>query len=212
MRPPIHSETVQLIARRYAMDAPRRAVEAAWWHAAGESDDVWLNRIGNADLFGKRHGHQRRLTAAALQAGTAALKCNAGKLKAASDFHTLCCLVEDLFRPIYGLGELAAYDAAERLRYRLGLESKHVIYLHAGARVGARRLAGGRLGREEAWGIHRSGVPEGLRNFSTHDIENMLCMFKDDFLLTPEQFIARYEDGRMKKSACGSAASYSASC
>lgn len=112
-------------------------------------------------------------------------------------------LVQDAFKPIWGLGELAVYDTTERLRHRLGLESVHVIFLHAGTRVGARHLAGGRLGRDDAWGIHRHQVPDGLRHLTTHEIEDILCLYKDELLLTPEQFLSR----RSKRgpSGCGPA-------
>ena len=70
-----------------------------------------------------------------------------------------------------------------------------MIFLHASARIGARRLAGGRLAKEEAWGIHRSGVPEGLRHPSTHEIEDIVCIYKDVVLLTPRQFRAKRDGG-----------------
>ena len=116
-------------------------------------------------------------------------------MQSAPDFLELWFLVQAAFKPIYGLGELAVYDAAERLRYRLELESAHVIFLHAGARVGARRLAGGRLGKERAWGHQRHEVPLGLRHLSTHEIEDILCTYKDELLLTPQQFRARRGGG-----------------
>ena len=69
--------------------------------------------------------------------------CIPGLTRNAADFHELWSTVGAAYRPIHGLGELAIYDTAERLRHRLKLESTHVIYLHSGARIGARRLAGG---------------------------------------------------------------------
>ena len=195
MRPTVHSETIRLIVAEYEATDPQRSAEVEWWEGDGLSFNALIDRVGQADLDGKRHPHQRRLTAAALGAGTAALHGLSDQMQAARDFHTLWQMIEDAFKPIYGLGELAAYDAAERLRYRLGLESEHLTYLHAGARVGARRLAGGRLKRDDAWGILRWGVPNEMRHLCTHEIEDVLCIYKDELLLTPQEFRARRSSG-----------------
>lgn len=202
-RPTIYPETISLIVAEYAADTARRTREEAWWRGEGLTFDEVLERVGQASIFGGRHGHQRRLSKAALAAGTTALHRIGRELEAAADFHSLWQMVDDAFRPIRGLGELAVYDAAERLRHRLGLEAPHLIYLHAGARVGARRLAGGRLAREDAFGILRHKLPEGLRGLSTHAIEDILCSYKEELLLTPAQF--RVRRGRGSPARCGMA-------
>ena len=191
MRPTVHPETIDMIVAEYETDADSRADEAAWWRAAGARFEKVIERAGKAELWGKRHPHQRRIPARALAEGTAALLAVASRLSSAPDFLRLWWVVQAAFRPIRGLGELAVYDTAERLRYRLGLESEHVIFLHAGARVGARRLAGGRLPNESAWGIQRHEIPFGLRALSAHEIEDVLCIYKDELLLTPAQFRER---------------------
>lgn len=187
----VYPETIELIVKEYEATDGIRAAEVDWWRGDGLPFGAVVDRVGRADLFGKRHPHQRRLSMDALEAGAAALHAISGKLQKAVDFYELWQLVQSAFRPIYGLGELAIYDAAERLRYRLELESEHLIYLHAGARVGARRLAGGRLKKESAWGILRYDVPIGLRRLCTHEIEDVLCIYKDELLLSPQEFRAR---------------------
>ena len=191
MRPTVYPETIDLIVADYARSAKDRAAETAWWRAEGQPFAEVIDRVGRAELFGKRHTHQYRLSAGALATGAAALHAIADKLQAAPNFIELWFLVQAAFKPIRGLGELAVYDTAERLRHRLGLRSDHVIYLHAGARVGARRLAGGRLPKERAWGIQRHEVPMGLRHLSTHEIEDILCIYKGELLLSPAQFRGR---------------------
>jgi hypothetical protein len=202
MRPTIHPETIELIVREYDATDAVRSAEVEWWEGAGLPFSEVVERVGRADLFGKRHPHQRRLSASALEAGTAALHLISDQVREVPDFHRLWCLVQETFKPIHGLGELAVYDAAERLRYRLDLESRHIIYLHAGARAGARRLLGGRLERDHAWGIQRYGLPDGIHHLCTHEIEDILCIYKDELLLTPEQFRARRSSGSTP--ACGS--------
>jgi hypothetical protein len=142
---------------------------------------------------GQRHPHQRRLTRGAIGGCVAALTAIGPALEETRRFHDVHVLVEKAFKPVYGAGELAAYDAANRICERLGHVSEHIVYLHAGARVGARRLFGGRLPRGDAWGIFPNQVPEAFREFSTHEIEDILCIYKDDLLLSPEQLRAKWE-------------------
>lgn len=210
MRLYVHPETINLIVEEYHLGAKAREAEARWWRGEGLSFTEVIDRVGQAELFGKRHPHQYRLSASALMEGTAALQAISDQLESAPDFLQLWFLVQSAFKPIHGLGELAVYDATERLRHRLGLESAHVIYLHAGARVGARRLAGGRLKRESAWGILRWDIPEGLRHLSTHEIEDVLCIYKDELLLTPQQFRAQRSAGSLR--GCAPASESRLSC
>jgi len=187
----VHSKTIDRIVADYLRGEVARALESAWWAAEGLAFATVVERAARAEIRGVRHPHQRRLQARSLERGHAALKAIQTRLERAADFHELWSTVGAAYRPIHGLGELAIYDTAERLRHRLKLESAHVIYLHSGARIGARRLAGGRLERECAWGIQRVDVPAGLRNLSTHQIEDILCIYKDDLLLPPDQFVER---------------------
>ncbi|WP_332640579.1 hypothetical protein [Brevundimonas sp.] len=191
MRPSVYTETIELIVEEYELGNAGRASEVIWWRADGKNFDAVIDRAARAEISGKRHPHQRRLKAQAIKDGVAALLAIKDRLQAAPDFLELWFLVQAAFKPIAGLGELAIYDTADRLRHRLNLVSEHVIFLHAGARVGARRLAGGRLAKESAWGILRLEVPMGLRHLSTHEIEDILCIYKDELLLSPQQFLAR---------------------
>ncbi len=45
-------------------------------------------------------------------------------------------------------------------------------------------------------GIHPWQVPEGLRVLSNREAEDVLCIYKDDFLLTPAQLTAKWEGRR----------------
>lgn len=201
MRQHSHPETITLIVEEYDLDADRREAEAAWWRADGHPFSEAIDRVGHAVVDGKKHSHQWRIPPKTLAKGAAALHAISDKLQAAPDFLELWFLVQAAFKPIFGLGELAVYDAADRLRHRLGLESKHVIYLHAGTRIGARKLIGRRLPRDVAWGIQRHQMPEGLRDLSTHEIEDILCIYKDELLLSPQEFLARRTGGRLGRCA-----------
>ena len=196
MRPSVWYETAKMIAEDYRGGAAVREREAAWWAAEGHPFSEVIERAGRARMAnGQRHPHQRRLTSAAIDGCVTALAAIAPALEETTRFHELHELVQRAFKPVYGAGELAVYDAADHICERLGHVSEHIIYLHAGARVGARRLFGGRIPRGDAWGIFITQVPEGFREFSTHEIEDILCLYKDDFLLTPDQLLAKWEGG-----------------
>jgi hypothetical protein len=64
MRPTVYPETIALIVEEYGADRRLRAAEDAWWRADGLPFEAVLDRVGRAEVLGKRHGHQRRLPAA----------------------------------------------------------------------------------------------------------------------------------------------------
>ena len=192
MRPKIHPETLALIIAEYRRDALRREREARWWRAEGKPFSEVIDRVGRARTeAGTRHPHQYRLSPAVIEVCVAALHRIAPQLEAAKDYITVHFLVADAFAPIYRAGEMAIYDAADRICERLGLSSEHVVFLHRGARIGFRRLIGGRIPKESAWGVQFWQLPEGLRGLTVREAEDVLCIYKDDFLLTPSEFKAK---------------------
>ena len=211
MRPTVWYGTAELIADDFRAGAADRERDALWWAAEGEPFSEVLDRAGRARMAnGKRHPHQRRLTRRAIDACVDALSAISGDLEKATRFHEVFDLVQKAFKPIRGAGELAVYDAANRICERLGHVSEHVIYLHAGARVGARRLLGGRLPNGDAWGIMYHQVPDSFRVFSTHEIEDLLCRYKDDFSLEPEALRAKWTAA--STAMCGSGKGVQPSC
>jgi len=101
---------------------------------------------------------------------------NLPALQGASSFDELFELVEALIRPIYGIGELAVYDTALRIGERLGLEPTKV-YLHRGTREGAKAL--GLAYRRKA--IELAELPTELRSLPARELEDVLCIYKDEF-------------------------------
>ena len=100
-------------------------------------------------------------------------------LEACRDFRQLFELVRDLIEPIPGIGELMIYDTALRIGAKLNLKPMRV-YLHAGARAGARALDYENRGRDF---VHLEDLPEPLRQLEPHEIEDCLCIFKADIQL-----------------------------
>lgn len=125
---------------------------------------------------GKRSSHQRRIPSAVLAKSEKALLDVLPAIAAASSFEKLHTIVSDQVGNIKGIGELTIYDTSLRIAAKLGLEPKRV-FLHAGTRTGARRL-----GLDVSRGfLVVSDAPKEFRPLSPAEIEDVLCIYKDDF-------------------------------
>ncbi len=121
---------------------------------------------------GKRWNHQRRIPALVLERATRQLRQAA--LGGACSFADLIARVDRAVRSIHGVGELYVYDTALRIGAHLRLLPTEV-YLHAGARVGARAL-----GVEyRAAQVPLDQLPPGLRRLEAYEVEDVLCIYKD---------------------------------
>jgi hypothetical protein len=94
-------------------------------------------------------------------------------------------------KPVDGIGELYIYDTALRIGAKLNLLPSR-IYLHAGARVGARAL--GFAGRLKY--IELRDLPKEFQKLEPHEIEDVLCIFKDklkqmEFDISDEEIVRR---------------------
>lgn len=185
MRPFIWPETLDAIVSHYRRDDKARAREAIWWRADGLPFSAVVDRIARAQTdSGARHPHQRRLTEAAIVGCVDALNATFPQIRSAKDFFEVFVIVEQAFAGVFGAGELAVYDATDRLCHHLG-HTPTLVYLHNGTRIGARRLKGGRLRREGAWAMHHDELPNALRTLTPREAEDVLCIYKDRFLDPP---------------------------
>lgn len=125
---------------------------------------------------GKRFSHQRRLQESVLIEGRRRLLQAVGRLQSASSFDDLFSVVESCIGDIDGIGELTVYDTTLRIGAKLNLEPGRV-YLHSGTRKGARRLG---IGSSEL-SIPIDRLPPPLRKLKAREIEDVLCIYKDDF-------------------------------
>jgi hypothetical protein len=139
---------------------------------------------------GKRYSHQRRLSETTLEQARDILLENEERIRQSQDFDDLFVLLERLLSPVKGLGELYIYDTALRIGVKIGVSPERV-YLHAGTRVGAKAL--GFDGRMKTLGV--SQLPEWLQQLQPHEIEDVLCIFKDKLKAReqamPEELIRR---------------------
>lgn len=125
---------------------------------------------------GKRHNHQRRIPRVALNESLERLMLVRPELKSAKTFAEIHSVVERTILSIYKIGELTVYDTALRIAAWRQLHPK-VVYLHAGTREGARALG---LNVRRPF-IPVAELPAALRKLSAHEIEDVLCIYKDLF-------------------------------
>lgn len=126
---------------------------------------------------GKRHAHQRRIPWSVLQAFYKRILKQIDTLSAANSFREIHAILEREAIEISGAGELLVYDVALRIALYLGIRPLEV-YLHAGARTGARNL------KSRGWDIKGKVVPvikfpPELRVITADEIESFLCQFAD---------------------------------
>ena len=134
------------------------------------------------DQEGKRYSHQRRRTTECLWQAREALLANVAAIKQCASFDDLYALIERLVQPIWGSGPLYVYDTSLRCGAKLNLLPKRV-YLHAGTRDGFEAL--GFHGRAQT--VEVSRLPAFLRELEPHEIEDALCLYKEELRHADEE-------------------------
>ena len=174
---------------------PRAQAEIDWFANQRTLSDA-IEKAGIAENSkGKRYSHQRRLKKSSLKRALRALQEASDEIARARSFDELFELIGTAVRPIPGIGELYVYDTSLRIGARLNLFPERV-YLHAGARAGARAL--GLNHRAHALSV--SVLPKEFRVLEPHEIEDVLCIFKKE-LRAASNAIAANEV--VRRSWCG---------
>jgi hypothetical protein len=139
---------------------------------------------------GKRHPHQRRIPKALLEQVEARLQAIGRKLGGSADFSALHHLVEDEIGSIKGIGALTVYDITHRIGAHFG-QTPQIVYLHAGTKTGARvfKIRGN--------SIDPRILPKAFSRLAPSEIEDCLCIYKDELLDGARSRTAR------RKSECG---------
>lgn len=142
-----------------------------------EPFDASLERAALAkDAAGKRFSHQRRLTRESLVEAKHRLMSMRSSIESAESFSKVLEIVRRVASGIHGLGDLYSYDTALRISAALGHEPEGV-FLHAGTRVGAKRL--GLPARGDYLSLTQ--LPSDLRVLKAHEVESFLCIYKNQF-------------------------------
>jgi hypothetical protein len=122
---------------------------------------------------GKRHPHQRRISKALLEQVEARLQAVGRKFAKTADFSALHRLVKGEIGSIKGIGALTVYDIAHRIGAHFG-KAPQMVYLHAGTRAGARVF---NIGGDS---VDPGILPEAFSRLAPSEIEDCLCIYKDE--------------------------------
>jgi hypothetical protein len=170
-------DRLRTIAADYQQRHRRPAAKELRHFRILRTDEEAISKAALAQLpTGKRPPHQYRIPPAALQESERRLLGNLAGLRQAESFDHLFELIAAIIQPIRDIGELAGYNTAVRVGARFGLEPSKV-YLHAGTRLGAKAL--GLVWRKAA--IELTELPVELRTLTARELEDLLCIYKDEF-------------------------------
>lgn len=166
--------SLEAVVRHYIKHYRTSAQEELAQFREQPSDEAAVAMAALAeDAGGRRFSHQFRITRTALEAAHRKLVPATGELAAQKSFGALHRRIEELLKPVAGLGILYKYDTALRIGARFGLLPQQV-FLHAGTRVGAAAL---RLDAEQRF-LFMSDFPPELRVVEPHQLEDILCIYK----------------------------------
>jgi hypothetical protein len=150
--------------------------EIAWFRDQPTLAAAIVSAARAVDRRGRRYSHQYRIRRAAIAHAVTALSATEGSIAKADSFDELLRLITRQLGALPGIGPLYRYNTAFRIGAYLGMLPTRV-YLHAGTRSGARAL---NLDyQKEALEIDE--VPVELRHRAPHEIEDILCIYKDRF-------------------------------
>ena len=167
--------TFETIVSAYVRDCQHNAAQEQRWFALQPTLEKTISVAALAlSPSGKRLPHQQRIPRAVLEQARTALMANIERLASIKTFDDLHAEIDSITRQIPGIGELYVYDTALRIGAKLGLEPLHV-YVHAGVREGVRNLGlDPGLAR-----IPISELPAQLQALQPYEIEDVLCIYKD---------------------------------
>lgn len=146
--------------------------EDKWW---GDKNLTWSEALSRAwrSRFenGKMHGHQRRV-AHKLKEGLKVSLSDNIQPNDFNDFHSVYKWVKSVTDRVKGLGATTAYDVARRLGVWIGMQPT-MVYLHAGAAVGAKKLG------MEGETVSLNDFPREIQKLGATHAENFLCIYKN---------------------------------
>jgi hypothetical protein len=122
---------------------------------------------------GKRHPHQYRIPRRLLELAEERLQAAVKQLAAARDFDSLHEIVKREIGSVRGIGKLVVYDIAHRIGAYFG-KAPALVYLHRGTKKGAAIL--GFSGDT----LDPTVLPAAFRKLTPAEIEDCLCIYKDD--------------------------------
>jgi hypothetical protein len=152
--------------------------ELAWFkHQPTASAAIARAAIARSSK-GKRLSHQKCIARQSLFNAHQILMRNVHLLTQAKTFNDLHKLIYCLVNSVHGIGSLYIYDTSLRIAAYLNRTRSMMptqVYLHAGSLQGAKNIA--RLNLSVI--MSASKFPAPICSLSPHEIENLLCLYKD---------------------------------
>jgi hypothetical protein len=182
-RPRTWPEVVKL----YRRDHRGAAKELEFWRRRRPIKDAIRAAVLSRNEDGKKYSHQWRIPKRVLLEAADRLSAAVSELRASRDFDELIQVVYERAGSVDGIGDLAVYDVALRIGARLGRLPERV-YLHAGTREGARTLGLNVRGRAS---IEMDELPRELRALKAWEVEDVLCIYRDEFALLRKSITLR---------------------
>lgn len=174
----------KVIVRTYISQIrPRAQVELNWFREQPTLNSAIEFAAFAIHSTGKRYSQQRRIPKTVLEQAKKILLSNMKAIEQVHDFDELHTLIGELLKSVNGIGELYSYDTSLRIGAKLNLMPQKV-YFHAGTRIGARALSLKNHGKDWVEMLDPS-IPKEFKSLEPHEIEDVLCIFKDN-LKIPE--------------------------
>ena|SRR5579863_6225617 len=107
-------------------------------------------------------------------------------IRKCQNFAALIGFLEQTLESVRGIGELTIYDIAHRVGAFLGLEPE-LVYLHRSTRDGAKVLGIASKLRM----IELSVLPSAFRRLRPYEMEDALCIYKDELKQLSVKCLAR---------------------
>jgi hypothetical protein len=162
---------------RYISDKQQKFHTELNFYARERDFKKAIRIAARSERCNKREHHQCRIPASVLRSAGDRLCQHWRSLKRFRSFEALHNEVRRLLlspdHKIGGVGPLTAYDIALRIGARLDMKPR-LVHLHAGARVGAKRV---RVARWRADTIERKELPAAFMKLSPAECENCLCIY-----------------------------------
>jgi hypothetical protein len=151
---------------------PKRDAERDRYARLPSLDETIRVAALSTDERGKRLSHQRRIPCDVLVRVAKRLRqdglCN---VRSFDELYERIC---ELCGDIEKFGELTRYDVAIRIAPKLGLKPERV-YLHCGARTGAKELGVPHRGAT----VKMGELPRVLHRLHPSEVEDFLCIYKE---------------------------------
>lgn len=148
-----------------------------------QKPDVLIYKAAKAEnSMGKRYRHQCRIRKTAINSAIRILQKNSNRIINADNFHERIIAITNILSHVNGIGELYCYDTA----FRIGISKRQYpefIYVHTGVLRGVKELGlkNKIIANAEIRYIEKKELPKIMQKKKAYELENILCIYRDEF-------------------------------